>query len=429
MSLSSKSIISLSGKYRPTKKQREFHQATENRVPEVLYGGAVGGGKSVAIIMDALKYAFVYQGSSLIIFRRTYPELEASIIKKCLEFYPISLYKYNDSKKRITFVNGSTLSFGYLKNSDDWTRYQGGEYSYIGFDELTHFDEENFTLVLTRLRNDKSYPNLVRCTSNPIPYQEWVKQRYIVSDDSNKLYIPATLNDNPYLDTEEYAQRLATLPKVQKEALLEGKWDLFFGEVFNKKDFVIISKDDYNSMTTSSIVTIMAIDVAVTTKDSSDYSAISIGSTDENNNLYIHDVIQLKLNSHKLMLKIIEKIKEYNCGYIAIEDSAISKTFIENFESLVQSRAIPVIVERLSPNGRNKEARIQQYMLSQINQNRLYFVESIPKELYIEAINFPNSKNDDTLDALAYLIEYSKMIPIESNVEYLDDRFEIEGWY
>jgi predicted phage terminase large subunit-like protein len=429
VSLSSKSTINLSGKYKPTTKQKEFHQSTEDRVAEVLYGGAVGGGKSVAIIMDALKYAFIYQGSSLIIFRRTYPELEASIIKKCMEFYPITLYKYNDSKKRITFINGSTLSFGYLKNSDDWTRYQGGEYSYIGFDELTHFDEENFNLVLTRLRNDKSYPNLVRCTSNPIPYQEWVKQRYVLSKDKDRLYIPATLKDNPYLDTDEYAKRLSTLPNVQKEALLEGNWDLFFGEVFNKKDFVIMAKDDYNLVTTPNMINIMAVDIAITTKDSSDYSAISIGSVDENNNLYIHDVLQLKLNSHKLMLKIIETAKEYNIGYIAIEDSAISKVFIENLESLIMTRNLPLIIDKISPAGRNKEARIQQYMLSQINQRRLYFVEQVPKELYIEAINFPNSKHDDCLDSLAYLIEYSKQVDISSNSEYIHDNYEIGGWY
>jgi phage terminase large subunit-like protein len=395
----------------------------------VLYGGAVGGGKSIAIIMDALKYAFVYPKSSLIIFRRTYPELENSIIKKCLEFYPSVLYKYNDSKKRINFINGSVLSFGYLKNRDDWTRYQGGEYSYIGFDELTHFEEENFNLVLTRLRNDKNYPNLVRCTSNPIPYQEWVKKRYIETNDATKLYIPATLKDNPHLDTNEYTKRLSTLPKTQREALLEGKWDLFFGEVFTKDDFVIVSKDSYKKMTTNNSINIMAVDVAVTSKESSDYSAISVASIDENNNIYVKDVHQCKLNSHKLMLKILEVAKESDVGYIAIEDSPISKTFIENFEALVRHKMINIVVEKLSPKGRNKEARIQQYMLSQMNQKRLYFVEKVPKELYIEAINFPNSTNDDCLDSLAYLIEYSKMVGVDSDSEYLEYDSEYEGWY
>jgi PBSX family phage terminase large subunit len=406
-----------------------FHKASEDRVAEVLYGGAVGGGKSIAIIMDALKYAFVYPNSSLIIFRRTYPELEASIIKKCLEFYPLSLYKYNDSKKIIKFINGSTLSFGYLKNSDDWTRYQGGEYSYIGFDELTHFDEENFNLVLTRLRNDKNYPNLVRCTSNPIPYQEWVKKRFVDTISSERLYIPATLKDNPHLDTQDYTKRLSTLPKVQRDALLEGKWDLSLGEVFNKDDFVIISKQDYKSMSSIHIVNIISVDVAITTKESSDFSAITVGGVDENNNLYIKDLLQLKLDSHKLMLSILEVAKEHECGYIAIEDSPISKTFIENFESLISLRHLPIIVERLSPRGRNKEARIQQYILSQLNQRRLYFVQDIPKPLLIEAVNFPNSKHDDCLDSLAYLIEYSKMVAISGDSEYIESSHEIEGWY
>lgn len=68
-----------------TKKQREFISA---QADEVLFGGAAGGGKSYGQLLDAMLYALKYPKSKQLILRRTYPELEKSLIRVSLELYP-----------------------------------------------------------------------------------------------------------------------------------------------------------------------------------------------------------------------------------------------------------------------------------------------------------------------------------------------------
>ena len=97
-----------------TPKQQLFVNATAD---EVLFGGAAGGGKSHGQVLDAFIYAMKYPKSKQIIFRRTFPQLEMSIIRLALMIYPRSLYKYNSSKHSITFINGSILDFGYCRRN------------------------------------------------------------------------------------------------------------------------------------------------------------------------------------------------------------------------------------------------------------------------------------------------------------------------
>lgn len=406
--------------YEPTDRQLVFHKTKfpGNFTDEVLFGGAVGGGKSMAIVMDAYSYGYTYPQSSILILRRTYPELQASIIDKCLEHYPNETYKYNSSDKVMVLMNGSKIKFGYLETEADMYRYQGAEYSAIYFDELTHFTEKAYMFLQSRLRNTKGYPNIIRASSNPIPFQQWVKDRFITGD---KLYIKSTLADNPYLDTEEYTKRLMGLPDLEREALLFGNWDLSFGSVFKREKFKIISQDNYNAITNfeadfsdpfleesynpSSLISYMTVDVAVTNTKTSDSSAITIGTVDGNNDKYVLAVYKLNVLSDELLNSILRLAKSYDVQYIGIEDSAVSKTFIENLETAVNHRGLPYVINRLKPQGRNKEARIQQYILSAQNANKLYFVESISEDLITEAINFPEGSHDDLLDSLAYFIE------------------------
>ena len=99
-----------------TPRQRAFVEAGAD---EVLFGGAAGGGKSYAQLADALLYALRYPGSRQLILRRTYPDLERSLIAQHLAFYPRAVYRYASSAHLGRFVNGSTVEFGYCDNEKD----------------------------------------------------------------------------------------------------------------------------------------------------------------------------------------------------------------------------------------------------------------------------------------------------------------------
>ena len=138
-----------------TRTQMAFIRADAD---EVLFGGAAGGGKSYAQLIDALLYALRYAGSRQLILRRTMPELEHSMIHVSLQLYPLSAARYHASAHKWRFRNGSVIEFGYCAAEKDVLRYQGAEYDVVRFDELTHFTEEQYTYLVSRVRGANPYP-------------------------------------------------------------------------------------------------------------------------------------------------------------------------------------------------------------------------------------------------------------------------------
>lgn len=147
-----------------TKKQQKFINSTAF---ETLFGGAAGGGKSYGQLIDSLLYALKYPKSKQIIFRRTFPDLERSIIRTSLELFPREIASYNTSKHTWIFKNGSILDFGYIDNEKDVYQYQSAEYDVIRFDELTHFTEYMYVYMISRCRGANPYPKGLKSSTNP----------------------------------------------------------------------------------------------------------------------------------------------------------------------------------------------------------------------------------------------------------------------
>lgn len=224
-----------------TEKQQAFLESTAT---ETLYGGAAGGGKSFAILIDALLYAMRYAGSSQLIMRRTFPELERSLIRAALELYPRSAYSYNGGKHIMTFKNGSIIEFGYCDAEKDAYKYQSAEYDRIFFDELTHFSEWIYTYIRSRCRGANDFPKQTKAGTNPgSEGHAWVKDRFIDIGEAGKihefpngtrLFIQAKVQDNLFLMAKDpdYIKRLQDLPDRERRALLDGDWDIFEGQYF-----------------------------------------------------------------------------------------------------------------------------------------------------------------------------------------------------
>lgn len=225
--------------------QTEFLAAGET---DVLYGGAAGGGKSYAMLVDPLRYAHKAAHRALIL-RRSMPELR-ELIDKSRELYPRAFpgCKYREVEKLWTFPSGAKIEFGFLERDADVYRYQGQAYSWIGFDEITHQATEfGWNYLASRLRTtDPEIVPYMRCTANPGGVgAHWVKKRYIDpappnqgfkgQDGITRKFIPARLEDNPYLATDgRYEQMLKSLPDVQRKQLLEGNWDVAEGAAFTE---------------------------------------------------------------------------------------------------------------------------------------------------------------------------------------------------
>lgn len=221
-----------------------------DHIPEILYGGSAGGGKSDALLMAGLQYVEV-PGYSALLTRRTYSDLAlpGAIMDRAQEWLSPTDARWDDKTKTWHFPAGSTLTFGYLDGPRDHYRYQGSEFQFVGFDELTQFKESQYIYLHSRLRRleGSDVPIRMRAASNPGDIgHEWVKSRFISDDTkiSGTIFIPATLDDNPYLDRDSYIESLMKLDPITREQLLSGNWDVRPEGGLFKRDWLEIV-DDY----------------------------------------------------------------------------------------------------------------------------------------------------------------------------------------
>lgn len=230
--------------YTPNNKQILFHTSEAD---ETLYGGAKGGGKSCALVMEALAYGLEFPGSTMYLFRETYDDLEANLIAEMKAKWDERLYTYNESKHIATLKNGTKVYFRYISNWKDANKYQGRSIDWIGVDELTKHEERSIQVLLSCLRSPKGFPPRFRATCNPngIGFG-WVKRRYIeataygekmfIDKISENLvqFIPATVYDNTILmeNDPSYVRRLENLPEDERKAFLLGDWDTLQGQYF-----------------------------------------------------------------------------------------------------------------------------------------------------------------------------------------------------
>lgn len=227
--------------WRPSPKQAEFLAAAED---EVLFGGAAGGGKSDALIVDALGLqhgALHWDRYRALLIRQTTPQLR-ELIDRTRAMYPL-VYpgaEYSEQAKEWRFPSGAKVIFGYAERDADAHQYQGQEYQWIGIDELGHFHTPYVWDYLTsRLRSvNQSIPCYMRATCNPGP--KWIRERWgfstsgepsrkeIVVDGRvfTRRFIPSRIDDNQHLRESGYKQRLMQLPPQERAALLDGRWDV-----------------------------------------------------------------------------------------------------------------------------------------------------------------------------------------------------------
>ncbi len=236
---------------------------------EALYAGSVGAGKTDALLMCAASQTANGRHRALLL-RRTFPMLRDMIGRSHELFLPLGA-TYNKGTSQWTFPSGAIVEFGYLDADEDRYRYDGRAFSFLGWDELTQwpsdgYDSEQkpcnsaYLYLLSRLRaiEGSGLRLEVRATCTPGGVgANWVRSRWSIPADGSstevtdpltnfrRVFIRATIADNPYLANTDYERQLQALPEATRKALLLGRWDAYEGSVFSEWDYGIHTCDPF----------------------------------------------------------------------------------------------------------------------------------------------------------------------------------------
>ena len=278
--------------YKPSPWGALFHSLPHN---EALGGGSAGPGKTMCLLMDPIQQVLVEHercmnvehpnhqpwGSSsghAIFLRRTHPMLFDVIKRAHRLFHAIDpSVKWNENKSTFTFKSGFVYQFGHCHDKNDWENYFGFEFSWIGWDELITFEEEQYDQVNSRLRSfDPVLRTMlkIRAMSNPMMQRKrgenfsvtnvnWVRKRFVEPEPKGRvtlvknvrmddgtverwtsIFMPALLSDNPDPEFRRmYEINLQQKKPHIRQALLRGDWwtteGSYFAEEWNKDLHVI----------------------------------------------------------------------------------------------------------------------------------------------------------------------------------------------
>lgn len=240
-----------------------------------IYGGAAGGGKTYALLLEPLRH-ISNPNFGAVIFRRTSVQVrnQGGLWDESMTLYPATGAKPKEYDLWWKFPSGASVSFAHLEHDKNVLDWQGSQIPLIGFDELCHFSETQFWYMLSRNRSNCGVRPYVRATCNP-DNESWVAQLiswwinqdtgYAIKERAGVLrwfirlgenimwadspeglaqykdpitgkslpaksltFIPSSLADNAALTEADpgYAANLLALPQVERERLLNGNWKI-----------------------------------------------------------------------------------------------------------------------------------------------------------------------------------------------------------
>lgn len=403
--------------------QTEFLAAPET---DVLYGGAAGGGKSYAMIVDPLRFAHIKDHRALIL-RKSMPELR-ELIDKTRELYPQAFpgATYKETEKVWKFPSGAKIEFGFLERDSDVYRYQGQAFSWIGFDEITHLATEfpwNYLASRLRTTNQHITPYM-RCTANPggVGHQ-WVKKRYVEpaewntsfigEDGISRRFIPASLHDNPYLTKDgAYEKMLESLPEVHRKRLLLGDWDVSEGAAFPEFDRSVHVIDPF--IIPPSWNRVKAVDYGYTSPSAVVWAAID---PDDGTVIVYRELYQRGLVADELKMAMTTMEREEIRGIPGVLDTAAWNKVGYSGPTIGEQLVRQPYGHKLRPADKNRIAgkvQIHQYLKKdEFGKPRLLIFNTchnLIRELTSIPISDTNSEDVDThaddhaYDALRYLL-------------------------
>ena len=430
---------------RPQPKQEKFLKSTADIV---IYGGSAGGGKTYALLLEPL-YHIQKKCFNAVIFRKNLNQVKnaGGLWDTASDIYPLLGAEPKVAEYAWQFKNGAKVKFAHLELEKDIYKWQGSQIPLIMFDELTHFTKKQFFYMLSRNRTTcEGIKPYIRATTNPesdswvrelidwwigddglpIPERDgairWfvnINDTLIFSDTKEELeskyntipkslsFIGATLYDNQILMQADpsYLSNLMALPKVERERLLGGNWNIkeSAGLYYKREYFTILEKEDIESIEFKKIV--RAWDFAYTEydgKNDPDYAVGLKGGIDKNGIIYILEMWRDRVSPLKLETtfkniatqdgkEVIQRIPQ---------DPAGGKFVMETLKSKL--RGYPISIEK---PAKDKKTRTLPASAEAENGNIKILRSDWLPDFFDELENFPEATHDDIVDCLSDLID------------------------
>jgi hypothetical protein len=411
---------------------------------EALYGGAAGGGKSVALLVAALQFVEEL-GYAALILRRTYKQLAKSdsILSKAKEWLLPQKVRYSGDEYKFTFPNGATIEFGHMENDNAIYNYQGGSWQYIGVDEVTQFTESMLSYPRTRQRRVKTsrIPIRWRGGSNPGGVgHEYVKARYVKGPNGlapttpDRQFFPATIDDNPHIDRDDYIKQLkeSGVDGLLLAQLLEGDWDAVAGGKFKAEwfpryqvrgDYILFQRPGEARERTYHIFQMpmfMTVDPAASAKNTADWTVAGVWLQTPQNELALLDADRFQADIPDVVPRLESLWRKWrrHPGGVWIEAVAANDGV---YKLALRS---PMPAKALNPHAQDKLVRATP-AISYASAGRIWLpprglvpgmpLDDIESEWYRFTGNENLDANDDAVDMLTYGVSVAMAQPASAN--------------
>ena len=433
--------------------QTEF---AESSADIVIFGGAAGGGKTYALLLEFLRYKNI-QGFNAVIFRKNYTQVAAAggLWDTSLQMYSgiRGARALRSPKYSWNFGGKSTLAFDYLSRENDVYAWQGSQICFIGFDELTHVSEFTFFYMLSRNRSICGVEPFVRATCNPdsdswvrhfidwwinpatgyaIPERSGVVRVFYRSGDGNitwgdsrrevcekvnefsdeeifpqdcktATFISSSVYDNEILlkANPSYLSSLKALSLVEKERLLRGNWKIrpAAGLYFKAEQTRIVKTIPDEVVAIARAWDLAATEISFSNKNP-DRTAGVLMARMKNGQYIILDVKRIAANAANVRAIVKSTAAtdkaEYNCRKIFLDQDP-GQAGKEQAQSYIRELAGYSV--KAKPVSGDKVTRAEP-LAAQWQQGNVLLLEGKWNETFLdEMVSFPDALHDDQVDA------------------------------
>jgi predicted phage terminase large subunit-like protein len=416
----------------------------------VIYGGAAGGGKTFALLLEGLRHKDI-AGFSGVVFRKNYTQITASggLWDAANKIYgQVQGAKPKKTPKLHWFFSpsGARIHFAHLERDEDLQGWQGSEICYLAFDELTHFSRHQFLYMLSRNRSTCGIRPYVRATCNPDSdswvadfISWWINQdtgypiyersgvvRYMcvlndtiywgsnphelakehgvnVEECKSVTFIASKLTDNKVLMAKDpsYMANLKALAEIDKERLLYGNWKIrpAAGMYFKTENFTFVDAVPKNIVAYARSWDLAATEPTPLNPDPDATAGVLMGLLDDGR-VIVLDVKrkQIKANDARNLLRNMAAIDHGKYKFVQItipqDPGQAGKAQAQSLVSMLAGYSVEIV----SPTG-SKEVRATPFA-SQVQAGNVLILKSEWNDMYLSELeSFPESKHDDMVDA------------------------------